>query len=102
ANVNFGTQTNFQNNFNTYSQDYLSSSFQSNVSYVRTWIGTPFSLSTNLRHNQNRLAKTITVTAPELTFNVNRFFPMAGLTRNKIKPSFLAKGLANVGVSMSS
>jgi hypothetical protein len=102
ANVNFGTQTNFQNNFNTYSQDYLSSSFQSNISYTKTWIGTPFSLSTNLRHNQNRLAKTITVTAPELTLNVARFFPLAALTRNKISPGFLAKNLANVGVTMSS
>lgn len=75
ANVNFGTQSNFQNNFNTVAQDYLSSSFQSNVSYSKTWLGTPFSLSTNLRHNQNRLSRNVTVTVPELTFNVNRFFP---------------------------
>lgn len=102
ANVNFGTQTNFQNNFNTYSQDYLSSSFQSNVSYTKTWLGTPFSLSTNLRHNQNRLAKTITVTAPELTFNVARFFPFGAMTKNKISPNVFAKGLANIGVTMSS
>ncbi|HYG52535.1 MAG TPA: putative LPS assembly protein LptD [Flavobacteriales bacterium] len=102
ANVNFGTQTNFQNNFNTYAQDYLSSSFQSNVSYTRTWLGTPFSLSTNLRHNQNRLAKTITVTAPELTLNVNRFFPLGVLTKNKVSPGVFARGLANIGVTMSS
>jgi lipopolysaccharide export system protein LptA len=102
ANVNFGTLTNFQNNFNTFAQDYLSSSFQSNVSYTRTWIGTPFSLTTNLRHNQNTLAKTITVTVPELTLNVARFFPLAVLKENKVSPNAFAKALGNVGISFAS
>ncbi len=96
ANVNFGSQSNFQNNFNTYSQDYLSSSFQSNISYTRTWSGKPLSLLTNIRHNQNRLSKTVTITFPELTFNVNRFFPLSFLNKDKAGGK---KWYENVGVT---
>lgn len=99
ANVNFGTLTNFQNNFNTYSQDYLSSSFQSNISYTKTWLGTPFSMTTNLRHNQNTLAKTITVTVPELTLNVNRFFPFTVFNKSGVGSK---KFYENIGVTFSS
>lgn len=102
ANVNFGTQTNFQNNFNTYTDDYIASSFQSNVSYTRTWTGTPFSLSTNLRHNQNRISKTVTITAPELTFNVARFFPFKRNTPVVGKRGFVREFYENIGVSFSS
>lgn len=98
ANVNFGTQTNFQNNFNTYSQDYLSSTFQSNVSYTRTWAGTPFSLSTNLRHNQNRVSKIITLTTPELAFNVNRFFPFGSIRKNQVGEK---KWYENIGITLA-
>lgn len=100
ANVNFGTQSNFQNNFNTQAQDYLSGTFASNVSFTRTWIGTPLSLNTSLRHNQNRISKVINVTVPELTFNVNRFFPFASKNKDGVKQWYERVG-DNIGITYS-
>lgn len=101
ANVNLGSRNNFQNNFNTYTNDYISNTFQSNVNYTKTWLGTPFSLSTSFRHNQNRERKTMTVTVPELTFNVTRFFPFkkegVTLKRNRFREVY-----ENIGISLVS
>ncbi|MFI5204215.1 MAG: putative LPS assembly protein LptD [Flavobacteriales bacterium] len=96
ANVNFGSQNNFQNNFTTDAQNYLSSSFQSNISYMRSWVGKPYSLGLNMRHNQNRLSRIVNLTVPEVTFNVNRFFPFENKKRIGQK-----KFHENIGISYS-
>jgi hypothetical protein len=76
ASVNVGTSTNFTNNFNSSTLDYLSNTFQSNVQWNHLWSGKPYSLAVgaaaqpehaeqDLRHHP----------AHGATFNVQRIFP---------------------------
>ncbi|MBL4594643.1 MAG: LPS-assembly protein LptD [Flavobacteriales bacterium] len=76
ANVNFGNSENYTNNFNSTGTQYLSTSFNSTVSYKKSWAGKPFNLSINGYHSQNTLNKTVTVRLPEIAFNVSRLYPL--------------------------
>lgn len=75
ASVNLGTSQNFTNNFNSSFNDYLSNTFQSNIAWTHLWPGKPFNLAANLRHSQNTLNRTFDITAPAITFNMQRVFP---------------------------
>ena len=75
ANVNFGNSENYTNNFNSTGNQYLSTSFNSNVSYKQSFAGKPYNFSINASHSQNTLNKTVTVRLPELAFNVSRLYP---------------------------
>ncbi len=75
ASVNVGTSANFTNNFNSSTNDFLSNTFQSNIAWSRIWPGKPYNLAVNLRHSQNTLNRTFDITAPAVTFNVQRIFP---------------------------
>ena len=83
ANVNFGNSQNFTNNFNSTGTEYLSTSFNSTVSYKKSWAGKPFNLSVNGFHTQNTLNKTVTVRLPEIAFNVSRIYPFKRKTVGK-------------------
>jgi lipopolysaccharide assembly outer membrane protein LptD (OstA) len=76
ANVNFGNSENFNNNYNSSSTDYLSTSFNSAISYRKSWAGKPFNMSINGYHSQNTINKTVTLRLPELAFNVSRIYPL--------------------------
>jgi hypothetical protein len=74
ANVNAGS-TQF-NRFNpTSSQDYLTNTLSSNISYSANWAGR-YSFSANARHSQNTLTQIVDLSLPELTFSVARFYPL--------------------------
>lgn len=74
ASVNLGTSTfNERNSFST--NNYLSSTFSSNVSYSKTFRGTPFNLAINARQQQNVVSKQIDIDLPTLNLNMNRIFP---------------------------
>ena len=74
ANVNIVT-SNFVK-YNTVNvNDYLSNEFQSSVSYQTSWAGN-YRLTVNASHRQNTKTHVVQVTLPELTFNVNRFYPL--------------------------
>ena len=74
ANVNFGTSE-----YNRYdpetTDDYLSNTLQSNVSYSANWGDGRYNFSANLRHSQNTITQEIDLKLPELAFSVNRFYP---------------------------
>lgn len=90
--VNFGANVNYQNSlYNKYnalnSGQYLTNTFQSNINFSRTFkIG---SLSLNATHNQNTNTKQVDITFPQLTFNVNRFYPFK--RENAVKQNILDK-----------
>lgn len=74
ASVNFSTSQYDQNN--AYStQNYLTNTKQSSVSYSKRWENSPISMSANFRHSQNSRDTTISLTLPQLTMNMNRFYP---------------------------
>lgn len=73
ANVNAGSSNNFRNNLNSTTEEFLTNTFQSNISYSQSLPGTPFSYSVNASHSQNTLNKTMDITLPEFTFNMSRY-----------------------------
>ncbi len=63
---------------------YLTNTFQSNINFTKTYkIG---SLGINARHDQNTQTKLMNISFPEVTFNVNRFYPFKKESRIKQNP----------------
>ncbi len=50
----------------------------SNVSFSKTFPGTPFSLGINMRHSQDITTRQVDLPIPDLTFNVNNLYPFKG------------------------
>ncbi len=76
--IRFGANVNYVNQkYNKYSPtnsgNYLTNTFQSNINFTKSnrWS----SLSINATHSQNTITKLVDISFPQLTFNVNRFFP---------------------------
>ena len=58
--------------------NYLQSNLVSNIAFTKMFRGS--TLIINASHNQNLIAKTISVDAPQLTYAVNRMFPFKSQT----------------------
>jgi lipopolysaccharide assembly outer membrane protein LptD (OstA) len=99
ASVNAGSSQNFTNNFNSTTQDYLSNTFQSNITWSHLWAGKPYNLSVGARHGQNSLNRTVDITLPSVNFNVQRFFPGTWFGKTA---TGTPKWWENIGVSWSS
>lgn len=95
ANVNAGSSK-----FNTFNpgttQDHLSNTFQSSISYSRNWKSKYF-FSVSARHDQNTISRQVNLSVPELSFNTNRFYPF----RKKNQVGKL-KWYENIGLTYSS
>ncbi len=72
ADVNFGTSSYNQLNANNAS-DILANTFQSSVQYNKTFAKS--NLTVSARQSQNTATKKFDISAPELTYAVNRFYP---------------------------
>ena len=73
ASVNFSSPSN--NRYNSASvNDALQNQASSSISYSKAWSG--MSLSLNLLHSQNSRDSSYSFTLPNVTFNVNRFYPL--------------------------
>lgn len=91
ADVNFGSVDNFQNNFNTSVNDYLTNTFNSSISYALNFPGKPFNLGINARHSQNSNTQIVNITLPDVSFNVNRFYPLEKVGASKGKRYWFQK-----------
>ncbi len=74
ANVNAGSSSYNKYNGNV-NGDYLTNTMQSNISYSKSFSGTPFNFSANARHSQNTITKKVDISLPELALNMNRIYP---------------------------
>ena len=75
ASVQAGSSNfNALNSFNT--NNIVANTFQSSISYTKTFANSPFNLILSAGHSQNTATKIISVTAPELQVNMNRFYPL--------------------------
>ncbi len=81
ASVNFSTSQYDQNNAYT-TQNYLTNTKQSSISYSKRWENSPFTLSASLRHSQNSRDTTISLTLPQMTFNMSRVYPFKSKNRS--------------------
>ena len=75
--VNVNISSSQYDKYNSYSAaNYMSTNKTSSISYSKNWPGTPFSLTAALRQNQNNSTQEINLTLPDVTFNVNRIYPL--------------------------
>lgn len=87
--IRFGSDVNIRTSkYNKYNAQntgqYLTNTFQSNINFSKTFnIGT---LSINARHDQNTQTKLMNISFPEVTFNINRFYPFKKESRVKQNP----------------
>jgi lipopolysaccharide assembly outer membrane protein LptD (OstA) len=62
--------------------DYTTNTKSSRISYSKSWLGTPFRLSANFNHSQNSRNKSVDLTLPSLTFNMDRQYPFRKKNRS--------------------
>ena len=101
ANVNAGSSS-YQKYNSTNANDYLSNSMNSNISWSKAWRWS--NLSMNMSHGQNTSPRadkkgnstTVDITAPELAFTTNRFYPFK--QKNQVGK---AKVYEKIGASFS-
>ena len=62
--------------------DMLATQTNSSIAYSKRWDGTPLSLSMNMAVSQNSQTQAISVTLPNISFNVAKFFPLK--RKNKV------------------
>ncbi len=74
ANVNFSTSS-YDKNHSYNSENYLTNTKSSSVSYNKIFPNSPFNLSANLRHSQNSNTQEVDFTMPQVAFNMNRIYP---------------------------
>ncbi|MDD3978522.1 MAG: putative LPS assembly protein LptD, partial [Methanomicrobium sp.] len=72
ASVNFSSPSNSRYNSANISES-LQNQVSSSISYSKTWSG--MSLSVNALHSQNSRDSSYSITLPNVTFSVNRFYP---------------------------
>ena len=74
ASVNFGTSDFYRNTTNAASQ-VLQGQFNSNISYTKRFVGTPFTLALSASHTQSVQTRIMTITAPKVDLRMNQIFP---------------------------
>ena len=74
ANVNLSTSSFDKENSLTV-RSYLQTQKSSSISYSKKFENTPFNMSVNLRHSQNSIDTTLSLSLPEMTFNMSKVNP---------------------------
>ncbi len=85
ASVNFSTSGyDKQNSYEGMAggNNYLRSQKSSSISYTRKFENSPFNLSANLRHSQNSIDTTISLSLPEMTFSMAKVYPFRPKNRS--------------------
>ena len=96
ANVNAGSSS-----FNRYVPNSpnrnFSNQLSSSISYTKTWKDKPFNIAVIANHNQNTNSKTINVTLPDVSFNMNTLYPF-----RRLEAVGKLKWYENIGVALNS
>tara|TARA_B110000046_G_scaffold52102_1_gene58163 strand:+ start:39209 stop:41806 length:2598 start_codon:yes stop_codon:yes gene_type:complete len=100
ANVNLGSSSNFRNNLNSFSNEYLTNTFQSSITYTNSFPTKPFNLTLSARHSQNTQSEQFNINLPDVSFNFSRQFPFKNV--GKIGNEWWRSIYKNFGVSMRS
>ncbi len=86
ASVNAGSTSYFNNvvNPNNFSNN-ITSDLSSNISYSKTFAGTPFSMSANFRHSQSVQTGEVRLDLPTVAVNMNRQSPFKNVKFEPLK-----------------
>ena len=96
AQVNVGSSQYFRQSLNELNNsDFLTNTFNSSISYQKTFVGTPFNMSVTATHSQNTNTELISMTLPSLQLSMSRIYPFAGKGGIKKNP------LQNIGLTYS-
>jgi len=74
ASLDFGT-SNYRQYNATNIRDYTNNTASSSIAYNKVWAGTPFNFSSNLYSIQNITQKSVSLTLPDMNFNMSRISP---------------------------
>jgi len=88
ASVNVMTNKNTTNNYlgvgQTNTAAIVNSNIQqkasSNISFSKSFPGTPFAFAANMRHNQDLKTRLLSLSLPDISFNVNNIYPFKKAT----------------------
>ncbi len=80
ASLNLG-QSNFKQLNVVNPQERLQNTYTSSVSYNQTFPNSPFSLSSNMRYNQNTQTQNVTLSLPEVNLSMSTIYPFRGLSK---------------------
>ncbi|TAF67039.1 MAG: LPS-assembly protein LptD [Cytophagales bacterium] len=95
ASVAMGSQNfNVNNSFDT--RSYLTNTFNSSVSYTKSFPGTPFNLTASANQDQNTRTGIANATLPQLSVAMQRIFPFKLLIKNNQK---LPEWIRQIGIS---
>ncbi|MFN8343219.1 MAG: putative LPS assembly protein LptD [Cyclobacteriaceae bacterium] len=90
ASVNAATTTFTNNNFvgsnavAARTLDNTSRKMSSNISFSKSFPGTPISMGINLRHNQDLITKQVDLPLPDVSLNVNNLYPFKKILAGKM------------------
>ncbi len=86
ASVNAGSTSYFNNivNPNNFTNN-VTADLQSNINYTKTFTGTPFSLSTSMRHSQSVQTGEVQLSLPTVSLNMNRQNPFRNVKFEPLK-----------------
>lgn len=85
ASVNFSTSGyDKQNSYEGMpgGNNYLNTQKSSSISYTKKFENTPFNMSVNMRHSQNSIDTTLTLSLPEMTFSMAKVYPFRKKNRS--------------------
>jgi hypothetical protein len=87
ASVNLGSSRFFRESLNQFNvAQTQNNTFNSSINYSKTFVDTPFNMAVTASHQQNTNTKSITMTLPSLTLNMDRIYPFAGKNGVKNNP----------------
>ncbi len=94
ASVNFGSSQYYRQSLNELNNNsFLNNSLNSSISYQKTFVGTPFNLTSSLTQTQNTNTESITLSFPSLQLGMNRIYPF------QPKSGAKKNALHNIGVT---
>lgn len=97
ANVDIGSSNN--NRVNGMTADVqVNNQYNSSIAYTKSWANRPFMFQASMRHNQSTQTGNVSVTLPDLSFNVSQITPFQ--IKNRVgKERWFEKISANYNIS---
>ena len=96
ASVNAGSSKFNQQVPNSPTRNF-SNQLNSSIAYAKVWKDKPYNISVNANHSQNTINKSISITLPDISFNLNTLYP---LRRKEVLGNY--KWYENLGIALNS
>lgn len=102
ANVNISSINNFRESFTATGEEFLTNTFASSIQYRRSIPNSPFSFNINANHNQNTQTKIVSLTLPDISWNMNRINPLEFIKNTNNRSNVFIKELSKIWLTWNS